>query len=309
VTPAAPGVDTRAGPMAVRAAAAPTGVLPPRVCLDCGAPLSGRYCPACGQKDEPLKRNLGDLALEFVQHPLIDTKLWRSLVPLLLRPGALTAEYLAGRRTRYVRPLKLYLTISVTFFALLALLIPQEKYINFQSDSPQPEASTAAPSPASRQTVGVALKPSKLHLPIQWLDDRFQRNSEALDGPQSAALRTSVSNRIAGFIPKLVFVLLPLAAVLFKLFWWKRYFVEHLVFSLHLHSFAFAAALVIFLHWTPVTVVVVAWGVVYVALAFRRVYGQGWVKTLAKLLGVWLSYTVLYAGVLALAMLTAVVVG
>lgn len=280
-----------------------------RVCLDCGAPLSGRFCYACGQKDEPLRRNLKDLVLEFVQHPLIDTKLWRSLVPLLLRPGALTEEYLAGRRTRYVRPLKLYLTISVTFFALLALLVPQEKYINFQSDGPKPVASTPAQAPADGQPVGVRLKPSKLHLPIQWLDNRFQRNSDALDGPQGAVMRTAVSNRIASFIPKLVFVLLPLAAVLFKCFWWKRYFVEHLVFSLHLHSFAFAAALVGFLHWTPVTVVVVAWGVVYVVLAFRRVYGQGWVKTLAKLLGVWLSYTVLYAGVLALAMLTAVVVG
>jgi hypothetical protein len=306
VTPAPQKADTPGLSVTAR----PPSPLPrERVCLDCRAPLSGRYCYACGQKDEPLKRNLKDLALEFLQHPLIDTKLWRSLVPLLLRPGALTAEYLAGRRTRYVRPLKLYLTISVTFFALLALLVPQEKYINFQSDSPTAKASAPAVAPAGGQSVGVAVKPSKLHLPTHWLDDRFQRNGEALDGPQGAALRATVSNRIAGFIPKLVFVLLPLAAVLFKLFWWKRYFVEHLVFSLHLHSFAFAAALVIFLHWTPVTVVVAAWGVVYVVLAFRRVYGQGWGKTLAKLLGVWLSYTVLYAGVLALAALTAVVLG
>lgn len=303
MTPASQGADARVAAVTARP---PTPLA--RVCLDCGSPLSGRFCYTCGQKDEPLRRNLGDLALEFVQHPLIDTKLWRSLVPLLLRPGALTEEYLAGRRTRYIRPLKLYLTISVTFFALLALLVPQEKYINFQSDQPAATA-PATIGPSDGQTVGVRLQPSKLHLPTHWLDERFQRNSEALDGPEGAALRTTVSNRIAGTIPKLVFVLLPLAAVLFKLFWWKRYYVEHLVFSLHLHSFAFAAALVMFLHWTPVTVVVVAWGVVYVVLAFRRVYGQSWGKTLAKLLGVWVSYTLLYAGILALATVSAVVLG
>ena len=131
MTPGAPGTSGRVEPAR---AGRPAGVAPvegrapvpatPRACLDCGAPLTGKFCAACGQKDEPLRRGLKDLALEFFQHPLIDTKLWRSMVPLLLRPGALTEEYLAGRRTRYVRPLKLYLTVSVTFFALLAVLKP-----------------------------------------------------------------------------------------------------------------------------------------------------------------------------------------
>jgi Protein of unknown function (DUF3667) len=64
------------------------------------------------------------MALEFFQHPLLDTKLWKTLVPLVLRPGLLTEEFLAGRRTRYVRPLKLFLTVSITFFAVTALLLP-----------------------------------------------------------------------------------------------------------------------------------------------------------------------------------------
>jgi hypothetical protein len=267
----------------------------PRACLDCGSPLSGKFCSVCGQKDEPLKRGLKELALEFFQHPLVDTKLWRSLLPLLLRPGALTLEYLAGRRTRYVRPLKLYLTISVAFFALLALLVPQERYLHVDPNPP--------PSGAD-----VGQKPKEgLHLPIRWLDERFQRNSAALEGPEGAAARRSVATRISGFIPKMVFILLPLSAVLFKFFWWRRYFVEHLVFTLHLHSFAFAVGMFSFFDWAPVTGVVLVWSCVYVLLAFKRVYQEGWGKTLAKLVGLMLAYLLLFSVGMLVTALSAVV--
>jgi hypothetical protein len=299
VTPAAPGAGRRPGPLAVRAPAAPAAVLPPRACLDCGSPLTGKYCTVCGQKDEPLGRGVADLALEFLHHPLIDTKLWRSLVPLLLHPGLLTEEYLAGRRTRYVRPLKLYLTISVLFFTVLALSVSPDKWVQFQNVADVPSADAGQ----TKQT---------LHLPIRWLDERFQRNTSALDGeptPQREAARHAVASRVATSIPKMVFILLPLAAVVLKLFWWRRYYVEHLIFTLHLHSYAFLAAMVKFLHWTPVTVVVLVWSCVYLVLAFKRVYRDGWAKTLAKLLGVSFSYSIVLALALALTTVTALVAG
>ncbi len=265
----------------------------PRVCLDCGAVLGGKFCSACGQKEEPLKRSLKDLALEFFQHPLIDTKLWKSLLPLLLRPGALTLEYLAGRRTRYVRPLKLYLTVSVLFFALLALKAPATETFKVQL------------SPSS--TGGAAPTPEKdrLHLPIRWLDERLQRNTAALDDPNGAAARQALSQRIASLMPKVIFVLLPLSAVLFKFFWWRRYFVEHLVFTLHLHAFAFGAALLMLLPWEPLAGVYFVWSSIYSSLAFKRVYQDSWGVTVAKLLGVSLAYAMLVAATLLVAAFSA----
>jgi hypothetical protein len=295
MTAASPGAGSRVGPAPVRAASVPSGLSSARVCLDCGTPLLGKYCTVCGQKDEPLKRGLKDLALEFVQHPLVDTRLWRSVVPLLLRPGVLTEEYLAGRRTRYVRPLKLYLTISVLFFALLALTVSPDKWVKFDTVPDQPATEASQPK-------------KTLHLPIRWLDERFQRNSATLDDPNNVAARQALARRVAGSIPKMVFILLPLSAVLFKLFWWRRYFVEHLIFTLHLHSYAFLAGMVRFLHWTPVTAVVGIWSCVYMGLAFKRVYREGWVKTLAKLLGLALSYSVLLAAALLLTTFTALLV-
>ncbi len=264
----------------------------PRRCLDCGAELGGRFCAVCGQKDEPLKRSLGDLALEFFQHPLIDTKLWKSLVPLLFRPGALTLEYLAGHRTRYVRPLKLYLTVSVVFFALLALKAPASETFKVQLNPPTADGAAAT-------------KRDQLHLPLAWLDERLQRNMAAVESPEGAAARQALSQRIAALMPKMVFVLLPLSAVLFKLFWWKRYFVEHLVFTLHLHAFAFASALLTLVPWEPLAAVFFIWSSVYATLAFKRVYQDRWGVSVAKLFGVSLAYTVLFTAALVVASFSA----
>jgi hypothetical protein len=289
----------RAGPVASVGRAPPSPLAPApgasRVCLDCGALLSGKFCAACGQKDEPLRRGLKDLALEFFQHPLIDTKLWRSLVPLLLRPGALTEEYLAGRRTRYVRPLKLYLTVSVTFFALLAVLAPAGA-VQVNVGGP-PEARA---KPEVRE---------KLHLPIAWLDERLQRKTEALEGPGGESVAKAVGQKMTERFPKAVFVLLPLSAVLFKLFWWERYFVEHLVFTLHLHTFGFAAGMLLFLKWAPVTGVFLVWSSVYAALAFKRVYQDGWGKTLGKLAGLTCAYAVLLSAAMAATAFSAMLAG
>jgi hypothetical protein len=104
-----------------------------------------------------------------------------------------------------------------------------------------------------------------------------------------------LATKIAGRIPKMVFALLPLSAVLFKLFWRKRYFVEHLVFTLHLHSFAFASGMLRFFRWPPVTGVLLLWGAAYAVFAFKRVYGDGWGKTLAKLVALAFSYLLLFA--------------
>jgi len=268
--------------LAAPAETAPSNPPGPRLCLDCGASLGGKFCSACGQKDEFLKRSLKDLALEFFQHPLIDTKLWRSLLPLLLRPGALTLEYLAGRRTRYVRPLKLYLTVSVVFFALFTLRVPPGDAFKVQVSPP-----------ASPGAAATAQKEDRPHLPIRWLDERLARNTAALESPEGVDARRALSQRMMGLIPKVVFVLLPLSAVLFKLFWWKRYFVEHLVFTLHLHAYAFSAMLLTLIPWAPLTGVYLVWSSVYSALAFKRVYRDRWGVSLAKLLGASFAYALL----------------
>ena len=96
---------------------------PPPACANCGAALSGRYCAQCGQRADTAAHSVGHFlweAIEALTHA--DSRVWGTLQPLLRSPGFLTREFFAGRRARYVQPLRLYLILSVVFFVISALL-------------------------------------------------------------------------------------------------------------------------------------------------------------------------------------------
>ncbi len=91
-------------------------------CPQCGQHSGDEvaFCPACGQKRIRGKETLKDLLNSFLSDYLAyDSKLALSLKPLLFKPGFLTVEYLAGKRTGYITPFRLYIFISILFFLIL----------------------------------------------------------------------------------------------------------------------------------------------------------------------------------------------
>jgi len=92
-------------------------------CRNCAAGLTGPFCAACGQRDQPPDPTLREIAAEaweaFVN---VDGKVVSSVRLLFTRPGVLTAEYLLGHRARYLPPLRLYLVCSVFFFLVTAAM-------------------------------------------------------------------------------------------------------------------------------------------------------------------------------------------
>jgi Protein of unknown function (DUF3667) len=91
-------------------------------CADCGHEAPSRFCPHCGQRQDVHHRDLIALVCDFLGDVFtFDSKVFVSLRWLLLKPGWLTLEYIAGRRTRYVTPLRLYLFFSVVFFLLFSV--------------------------------------------------------------------------------------------------------------------------------------------------------------------------------------------
>jgi uncharacterized protein DUF3667 len=91
-------------------------------CPNRGAPLAGAFCAQCGQKVAPinpsLHGSLHDVVHEFLH---VDGRIVRSVQYLLLRPGAITREYFAGRRASYVTAIRLYLIFSVLYFGTAAI--------------------------------------------------------------------------------------------------------------------------------------------------------------------------------------------
>jgi hypothetical protein len=89
-------------------------------CLNCGAMIAERYCPACGQAAH-VHRSLLHL-LEEMLHGVFhfDTKGWHTLPLLIAHPGQLTRRYIDGARTRYVSPLALYLFCVFLMYAVIS---------------------------------------------------------------------------------------------------------------------------------------------------------------------------------------------
>ena len=91
-------------------------------CASCGAKLKGNYCRKCGEKkiiperDFSMRKFLDQTMWHFAH---FDSKLLRSVVLLFVKPGFLTAEWIAGRRVGYMKPLQLFVVASVLFYFFL----------------------------------------------------------------------------------------------------------------------------------------------------------------------------------------------
>src|SRR5947209_8865004 len=113
-------------------------------CENCGAQLSGRYCAQCGQPAIDYRRSFRYVIVDVLDSFLNwDSKFFATLGLLITRPWRLTNEFLAGRRVRYVHPLRLYLLASILFFLgvnQLAKSAHLRPNTNFKREELPPEA-------------------------------------------------------------------------------------------------------------------------------------------------------------------------
>lgn len=101
-------------------------------CENCGAMLTGEFCAKCGQHAIDYRRSLVRVLIDAADSFFNwDTKFLKTIGLLLIRPWTLTNDFNAGRRARYVHPLRLYLLASIAFF-LLARTINLEGGNNVQ---------------------------------------------------------------------------------------------------------------------------------------------------------------------------------
>jgi hypothetical protein len=326
---------------APQSAALPAAVAAPAVprCDNCGASVPGRYCGTCGQRLEPPIHSLWHflvIATEDVTHA--DSRLWRTLWALLFKPGFLTREFLDGRRARYLPPVRLYLVLSVLFFVWFAASGhgPDEAHITpdtraaidearratggtrdvvilIPGSSARGASSGTAPAAAPKSTFGgSSLEGDKEHCKLIHYNGPWHSTIQPL--LYRSCVQTAADNGrslVQSFIhnlPRAMFLFLPLVAAVMMLLYWhpRHYYVEHLLFCVHNHAFAFlvlllagvASALLPFaatlIGW--LTACYVAW---YVFRAMRVVYRADRVRTFAKL--AFMSFVYLVAGSLMLA--------
>ena len=95
-----------------------------RRCDNCGSPLLGEHCYACGQPTKGLVRHFSSIIGDFFDSVFnFDTRTLRTLGPLLTRPGYLSNEYFHGHRVRYVSPVRLFFFLCIAAFFALKLTV------------------------------------------------------------------------------------------------------------------------------------------------------------------------------------------
>jgi hypothetical protein len=95
-------------------------------CLNCKTVLKAdfEFCPKCGQETKA-DSSLKGLFTHFLSdYFTFDSKIIRSLQPLITKPGFLTLEYLKGKRADYIAPLRMFIFLSIIFFLLLGFSNP-----------------------------------------------------------------------------------------------------------------------------------------------------------------------------------------
>jgi len=86
-------------------------------CENCGAQLEGHWCGQCGQAAVDYRRSFRHVVVDVLDSFLNwDSKFFTTIALLIVKPWRLTNEFLAGKRVRYVHPLRLYLLASILFF-------------------------------------------------------------------------------------------------------------------------------------------------------------------------------------------------
>lgn len=184
----------------------------PSRCTNCETDLAGEYCHRCGQQAFTSHHFALGHFLHHALHDLthFDSKIFRSLLPLVFKPGFLTAEYLAGRQKSYIKPITMFVLVNLIFF----LVVHRMGMLNWDL-----EGVTAGPHAAFAKKL-VAEK-----IATQ------QVSAEAFEAHFNQVLKHNQKS--------MFFFLIPLFGAALKIFYLRqrRYYVEHLIFSIHFHSY------------------------------------------------------------------------
>lgn len=281
-------------------------------CPNCNAEVRGQFCPSCGQNQKvPDRFFLTILSEAFEDVFRIDSRAARTLFNLIFRPGFLTLQYFAGRRARYVQPLRLYLITSLLFFFFLsfqnALTTETVIKVNVDEANGGNTAQWQTDISAYLDKFNVKfLTPEQNEALVKVM--RTQADKAILGyGENRGQFIRQFASEVLELAPQIMFFLLPLFAVAMKLFylWSGHYYTEHLILAVHNHCFLFTAMLLskaceFFSHSAiaivtePLDVIITIWVPVYMYWSLRVFYLQGYFFTAIKFLLLTLSYLFLF---------------
>jgi len=137
---------------------------------------------------------------------------------------------------------------------------------------------------------------------VAWLASQGVLLTPEIHPEQDAA---SQARFMSDELPRLMFILLPIFALLLKIAFSSRLFFDHIVFSIHLHSAAYVLlALMLPLeqianeYWLPLVAqfVLLGYFLSYFVISLRRVYHASWIIATAKSIAILIAYLAVFSG-------------
>jgi hypothetical protein len=336
-------------------------------CLNCNAEVAGRYCQVCGQENLEPKESFWYLATHFI-HDLthFDGKFFSTLKYLLFKPAFLSKEYLIGRRTSYLHPIRMYVFTSAVFFLIFFNFYQTENVLKVNEDK-KPVASEIKKLNKKKEVLEqvllskdttdldttveeVKLNVEKIKREITLLQKDSTKRDSIINGSENYVLFGGVHNdslkansiaqydtlqkalpddkkdgffrsriihqwlhlklkfkndqtamwkaileRFLHMFPQMLFVSLPFFALILQLLYVRRkqlYYVNHVVFTIHLYCGTFILILASLLlgslfealHINMKLFGIIAYLIIlfYWYKSFRNYYGQSRSKTIFK---------------------------
>ena len=261
-------------------------------CRNCGTPAGGKFCPECGQTTALHPPTARQFFQELLENQIaLEGAIWKTLAKLAV-PGRLTLEYFAGRKRRYVPPLRLYLTASLIFFLVAKAFMP--------GDSIQVKVMNGPV--VGEGPIAVQCDVDDIICP------KFaKRLHEHFDGMTRAQANSFLVQRVIASFPYAMFLLVPVFAMLTRAAYWNRPFNygEHLVFAFHVHTFVFLLGAIVGPFGRPMLLTIPS--AIYLAAAMRAVFGGRTWATIARFLLVFIAYFLLVMLSIALAFTAAAI--
>jgi len=146
----------------------------------------------------------------------------------------------------------------------------------------------------------LATKPSD-NVAMRFLKQRSRVRMHDVAQNQQSVLEAGLES-FRHRLPDAIFLLVPVVAGILYLLYYRsgRYYAEHLVFALHVQSFAFIALSAMLLPSPWIVPLVLIWLAVYLFISMRAVYGEGRARTGAKFVVLTFSYSVALAAAMAI---------
>jgi Protein of unknown function (DUF3667) len=241
-------------------------------CPNCGKLIEDLYCTHCGEKILTEKdRALGVLLSEATENLFnFDSKLFRTLGYLIIKPGFLTLEYWKGRRIRYLKPFQLLILLNLFYF--FSAYTAHNLNFNFSVMVPSLEEITHNRIFSTLAFNIVENKVNSSQINFDDYNNKF--NSHLEDTAKS-----------------LVILLVPIVALFFWLIHIRQHFLYHIIAASHLVSFyIFLASCylligsIINFYITPVSVKVITYLpisllLIYLFISLKTVYERSIIFT------------------------------